>query len=105
MTAYVVVNITEVKDQDLYARYRGEVSDGIAEAGGRYLIRGGQVEVLEGDWRPGRFVVVAFETGDAARAWWGGDAYAALRAMRQAATRSEMILVEGVPDEAGGSRS
>ena len=97
MPAFIVVNIAEVKDAEAYARYRQAVSDGIARAGGKYLVRGGALEVLEGAWRPGRFVVVEFETAGAAREWWNGPDYAPLRKLRQQSTRSEMILVEGTP--------
>src|SRR5687767_158920 len=100
MAAYLLIDIAHVHDPDRYADYRARVSEGLEAAGGRYLIRGGAVEVLEGDWHPGRVVVVRFDSAEAARRWWSSDDYAALRDLRQAVTTTHMVLVEGVPDGA-----
>ena len=99
MSAYLIVNVAEVTDVAMYARYREQVSEEVRRAGGRYLARGGEVSVLEGDWRPNRLIVVEFESAEAARAWWSSPEYAALRDLRQAATHSEMVVVEGVKSE------
>jgi uncharacterized protein (DUF1330 family) len=99
MTAYLIVNIAEVTDAAAYARYREQVSEGLRRAGGRYLVRGGESSVLEGEWRPNRLVVVEFPTADTARAWWSSADYAALKELRQASTRSQMVLVEGISKE------
>ncbi|HYE87067.1 MAG TPA: DUF1330 domain-containing protein [Vicinamibacterales bacterium] len=99
MAAYLLIDIASVHDPVAYADYRARVSAGLAAAGGRYIVRGGPVEVLEGTWQPGRVVVVRFESADAARRWWSSDAYAALRDLRQASTTTHMVLVEGVADE------
>lgn len=96
MTAYVVINVAEVKDASVYAQYRAVVSATIARAGGRYLVRGGEVDVLEGEWRPNRFVMVEFPNAEAARSWWRSEAYASLRDQRQLSTRTDMILVQGL---------
>lgn len=101
MAAYLIINVAHVHDPDAYAKYRAGVSEELRLAGGEYVIRGGDVEVLEGDWRPGRVVVVRFENADAARRWWSSDGYADLRAQRQASTTTHMVLVEGVRDAAG----
>ena len=97
--AYLLIDIADVHDPVAYADYRSRVSAGLLAAGGRYLVRGGPVEVLEGAWRPGRVVVVRFDSADAARRWWASDAYAALRDLRQASTTTHMVLVEGASDE------
>ena len=98
MAAYLVVDITSIHDDATYGRYRSQVSPQLEAAGGRYLIRGGSVEVLEGDWRPGRLVIVRFKSSEAARRWWSSPEYAALKGLRQASTLTNMILVEGVHD-------
>jgi uncharacterized protein (DUF1330 family) len=63
---------------------------------GTYLTRGGGVTVLEGRWQPERIVVVRFDSPARAMQWWASDHYRAARTMRQAATETDMIVVEGV---------
>lgn len=100
MAAYLIVNITAVHDPAAYADYRARVSAGLTAAGGRYLARGGAFDVLEGEWTPSRLVVVEFPTASAARQWWHSPAYLELKALRQAATDTQMVLVEGLDHEA-----
>ena len=95
MAAYVVVQI-DVKDAETYARYREMAPPSIAAYGGRYLVRGGAVEVLEGSWMPPRFVVLEFPDAERARAWWASPEYAPAKALRHASADTEMILVEGI---------
>ena len=96
LAAFVIVEINGVCDEATYAWYREEVSANLADAGGQYLVRGGNVEVLEGNWRPGRVVVVRFDSVQAARDWWNSPAYAELKSMRQRSTNTNMIIVEGL---------
>jgi uncharacterized protein (DUF1330 family) len=96
MAAYLIVDVSAISDPQTYARYRALVSQGLIDAGGAYLVRGGDVQALEGTWRPNRIVVVRFENVDAARAWWSSPAYDALKRMRQASTSTNMILVKGL---------
>ena len=95
MAAYVVVQI-DVRDPDTYEEYKTLAPPSIAAHGGRYLVRGGAVEVLEGTWSPGRFVVLEFPSAERARAWWNSAGYAPARALRQASAATEMILIEGI---------
>ena len=60
---------------------------------GRYVIRGGQCETLEGDWTPGRFVMLEFPSRERAREWWESPEYAPAKAIRQAISTTDMILV------------
>lgn len=96
MAAYLVVDIARVLDEHAYARYKNQVSPGLLAAGGRYLARGGPIDVLEGDWRPSRLVLVRFDSAAAARNWWSSPEYAALKELRQASTDTRMVLVDGV---------
>jgi uncharacterized protein (DUF1330 family) len=95
MPAYVVVEIA-VHDAQTYERYKQLAPPAIAAYGGRYLVRGGAMEVLEGSWSPPRFVILEFPTAERARAWWNSPEYAEAKAMRQASTHSKMLLVEGL---------
>ena len=95
MAAYLIVDIT-VLDEQRYADYRARVTDSIRQYGGEYLVRGGKLERLEGDWQPSRLVVVKFQSIDAAKKWWSSEDYAELKALRQATTNTKMIVVEGI---------
>ena len=94
MSAYVLVQV-DVHDPEGYERYRGVVQPSISAYGGRFIVRGGPVETLEGTWRPPRLVILEFPDAERARAWWASPEYAAPKALRLATARSEMILVEG----------
>lgn len=98
MPAYVIVEI-RVKDPVRYEEYRRAAGPTLLEFGGRFIVRGGPVERLEGTREPGRIVVLEFPSADAARAWWASDSYAGPRALRQETATTEMILVEGVPPD------
>jgi len=95
MAAYIVVNV-EVHDAERYEDYRRLVLPTLGQYGGRFLVRGGQVEVLEGSWTPKRFVIVESPSMKIAREWWQSEAYAKPKALRQATSHTEMVLVEGI---------
>jgi uncharacterized protein (DUF1330 family) len=102
MPAYVVVQI-DIHDPATYERYKAMAPPSIAAYGGRYVVRGGASEVLEGSWRPPRLVILEFPTMDLARAWWASPEYAPAKAVRQSCTRTEMLLIEGTgPAPAAG---
>jgi uncharacterized protein (DUF1330 family) len=94
MAAYVVVQI-DVDDPVRYAEYKRLAPASIGAYGGRYVVRGGACEVLEGSWRPPRLVVLEFASVEQARAWWASPEYAPAKALRQASARTEMLLIEG----------
>ena len=95
MPAYVLVQI-DVHDPEGYERYRGMVLPSIEAYGGRFIVRGGPVETLEGNWRPPRLVILEFPDAARAKAWWASPEYAEPKALRLATARSEMILATGV---------
>jgi uncharacterized protein (DUF1330 family) len=94
MPAYVVVQI-DVEDPVRYAEYKRMAPPSIAAYGGRYVVRGGASEILEGSWLPPRLVVLEFASAERARAWWASPEYAPAKALRQASARTEMLLIEG----------
>ena len=96
MPAYVVVNI-EVSDRATYERYKQLAAPTVAAYGGRYLVRGGATQKLEGVWAPSRFVILEFPSVEAGRAWWDSPEYQLAKALRQASAATDMVLVEGVP--------
>jgi uncharacterized protein (DUF1330 family) len=95
MSAYLIVDI-EVKDPERYAEYIKVAPDSIAKYGGRYLVRGGKTQVLEGTYQPKRFVILEFESVERAREWWASSEYAEPKKMRQAASVTNMVLAEGL---------
>ena len=95
MPAYVVVEV-EVNDPVRYENYKAMVPPSLETYGGRFLVRGGKVETLEGDWSPKRLVMVEFPSAEQAKAWWASEEYAEAKALRQATARTQMIVVEGV---------
>ena len=96
MSAYVVAEV-EVTDPAVYEEYRKLVPSTIAKYGGKYLVRGGAVDVKEGGWQPKRLVVLEFASMDQARTWYHSPEYAPALALRTKAARSKVLLVEGAP--------
>jgi uncharacterized protein (DUF1330 family) len=95
MAAYVIAEI-QVTDPTGYEEYRGTVGASIEQYGGKFLVRAGKVEVLEGDWQPGRLVVIEFASADRARAWWSSEPYREPKAIRERTATTKLIVVEGV---------
>lgn len=95
MSAYVIVEI-EVTDPETFEEYRKLVPPTIEEFGGRYIVRGGATDTLEGGWQPKRLVVLEFEDAERARAWHASERYAPARAMREASANSRMVVVDGI---------
>lgn len=94
MSAYVVVSI-EVHDPERYAEYIERAPATVANHGGRYLVRAGRSEALEGEWELNRFVVLEFPTYEAAKGWYESEDYAPVMAIRHATATSRMVLYEG----------
>ena len=96
MPAYVIASVTEVWDEDKLVEYRKRNTDAVAKHGGRFVVRGGRQEILEGDYAPLRVVVIEFPDLDAARGWYESDDYAPLRELRRSASETDICVVEGV---------
>jgi uncharacterized protein (DUF1330 family) len=95
MAAYLVADI-EVTDAEAYQEYRRTVGASIAAFGGRFLARGGAVDVLEGDWSPKRLVIVEFASMERLREWYDSPEYAPALALRKRASISRLVMTEGV---------
>ena len=95
MPAYVVVDI-QVNDPVGYDEYKKLAPPSIAAYGGEYLARGGQTEVLEGDWSPSRLVILQFDSFEQAKKWLNSSEYSAARAMRHKTTTTNMVVIEGI---------
>lgn len=95
MAAYAIVN-NEIKDEATYSEFREKVAAVVEAAGGRYLVRGGANEVIEGDWVPDRLVVIEFADAAAARAFFDSADFAALKEIRARSADANVVIVEGV---------
>ena len=94
MPGYVIADVT-VTDPETYAGYRALTPGTIAAFGGRFLVRGGEHEVLAGTWVPGRLVLLEFDGPARAAAWYDSPAYVEARAIRQRASTGTVVLLEG----------
>jgi uncharacterized protein (DUF1330 family) len=94
MAAYFIINIS-VKDTAGFEAYRQAVPATIAQYGGRYLVRGGKHETLEGTWQPTRLVVLEFPSVEAARRWYASEEYQRIKPLRLQHAAGDMVLVEG----------
>ena len=95
MPAYFIVD-NEVTDPAAFEDYRRQVPATVAQYGGRFLVRGGQIQTLEGDWKPKRVVLTEFPSLEQARRWYDSPEYRALKALRSRCARGSVVLVEGV---------
>jgi len=95
VAAYVIVDI-EVTNPEAYEEYRKQVPALVAKYGGKYLVRGGEMEKVEGDWSPIRLVVLEFESMERVKEFYYSDDYQPLKKIRLAATISNMVMVDGV---------
>ena len=95
MPAYVIVEI-EVTDPVGYEEYKKQAAATIEQYGGKYIVRGGACEALEGDWEPKRIVVLQFDNMGRAKAWLNSPEYIAPRKQRHRTAKTRMILVEGL---------
>ncbi len=95
MSAYILGQI-DVTDVEVFKRYSEQVPATIQQYGGRYLVRGGEVEKLEGEFLGRRLVVIEFESSEAARRWYSSVEYVPLIKLRQSASVGDLLLVDGV---------
>ena len=95
MPAYVIVE-TDVTDPEQYEKYKAASPGAVAAGGGSFLVRGGELTVLEGDWQPSRLVVLQFENLAAAKRWYESEAYQEARQLREGAAHLRVVAVQGV---------
>jgi uncharacterized protein (DUF1330 family) len=95
MAAYYIVEV-DVHDPAGFEEYRQKVPATIERYGGRYLVRGGPHQTIEGDWRPKRIVVVEFPSTLQAKRWYESEEYKPLKALRLRTATGHIVLVEGV---------
>ncbi|MEQ9198602.1 MAG: DUF1330 domain-containing protein [Rhodospirillales bacterium] len=97
MTAYVIAQI-DVQDADAYETYKSLAPAAIAAHGGKYIARGGALEILEGENDLPRTVILEFPDMATARTWYNSPEYSAAKAAREGAARTRFLLVDGVQE-------
>jgi len=95
MAAYVIVE-TDVTDPEQYEQYKAASPAAVAAGGGRVLVRGGELVVLEGDWQPRRLVMLEFKDLETARRWYESEAYQEAKKLREGAASFRAIAVRGI---------
>jgi uncharacterized protein (DUF1330 family) len=95
MPAYVIGDVRAAWDAEALGEYRRRNTDAVARHGGRFIVRGGEIELLEGEWDTRRIIVIEFPDMAAARGWYESEDYAPLRTLRQSASDTNIIVVEG----------
>ena len=94
MAAYVIGDI-DVTDPAAFREYRNRVGATVEQYGGRFVVRGGRVNPKEGDWQPHLLVMLEFPTLEQAERWYNSSEYKPLIAMREKASRTQLIVAEG----------
>lgn len=94
MAAYILVDVSIHNPED-YEAYKKLTPPTLEKYGGKFLVRGGPTEILEGNWKPGRMVVLEFPTTELAKKWWASPEYTPAKEIRQRAATTNMILIEG----------
>jgi uncharacterized protein (DUF1330 family) len=95
MPAYIIVEV-HIHNEVEYEDYKKLTPASLLPFRGRFIVRGGETESLEGTWQPKRIVVLEFPTKEAAKDWWASNEYAPAKALRQRTATTNMILVQGV---------
>jgi uncharacterized protein (DUF1330 family) len=95
MPAYLIVE-TDITDPEQYEQYKAASPGAVAAGGGRFLVRGGELAVLEGDWSPTRLVVLEFEDLEAVKRFYASPEYQEAIKLREGAANLKMVAVEGI---------
>ena len=95
MPAYVIIE-TDIHDPEQYERYKEASPAAVAAGGGRFVARGGELAVFEGEWQPARLVILEFPDLETARRWYASETYQEAKKLRDGAAQLNMVAVEGL---------
>jgi uncharacterized protein (DUF1330 family) len=95
MSAYIIAQVT-ITDPQGFEEYRNMVPPTIAKYGGKFVVRGGKVDTLEGKWDNRRLVIIEFDNAERAKQWWASEDYREAKQLRQRTAETDLIVVEGV---------
>jgi len=102
MSAYMIANV-DIKDSEKIKEYLKLTPSLVRKFGGKFLVRGGDFWVAEGNWKPKRLVILEFDSFARAKEFWYSEEYAPVKALRQEAAESEVVFVEGLPEDLAAS--
>ena len=94
MSAYLILDV-EIHDPERYADYMKLAKPLVEKFGGMYHVRGGPFEIMDGDWKPTRLVVIEYPDMETAKTMYNGDEYAPIKAIRQSCSSGHTVIVEG----------
>jgi uncharacterized protein (DUF1330 family) len=97
MATYVIFDV-EIRDPEQYQEFMRRVKPALDEAGARYLARGGEHTVYEGDWLPRRIVILEFPTFEGWEAFYRGPVYQGLKSIRDACSEARLVAVHGLAE-------
>ncbi|HXH08687.1 MAG TPA: DUF1330 domain-containing protein [Alphaproteobacteria bacterium] len=95
MAGYVIAEV-DITDPQGFEQYRNMVPATIEAYGGRFVVRGGKTETLEGQWQPKRLVIIQFDSVERAKQWWASEEYRDAKALRQRTAITNLVIAEGV---------
>jgi uncharacterized protein (DUF1330 family) len=95
MSAYVITEI-EITDASLYGQFLERVTSTVEAHGGKFIVRGGETEIILGDWTPKRIAMLEFDTHQQVHAWLDSPEYMALDDIRSRSSNINMVVVEGL---------
>ena len=95
MPAYLIANV-DIKDAEKFKDYMKATPPIIKQFGGKFLVRGGEFEICEGDWNPKRLVLVEFESMEKAKQFYNSPAYEAIKELRHSSAYTEWVFVDGL---------
>ncbi len=95
MSVYVIADV-EITDASLYGQFLEQVGPTIDSYGGRFVARGGEIEVIKGDWTPKRIAIMEFDTAEQVKEWLGSPEFTALNEIRTKSSNINMVVVEGL---------
>ena len=95
MAAYVIFDV-EIRDPERYQDFMSQVKPALADAGARYLARGGALKIYEGDWSPRRIVILEFPSVAAWEAFYLGPVYQGLKVIRDQCSSARLVSVQGI---------
>ena len=107
MTVYIIANVT-VHDPEPYKGYSALVPETLSKYGGWYVGRAGgpgDADIIEGDFQPARFVILAFDSKDAALRWYNSEEYQAAAEVRRKYSDADIFIIDEVPADAGSTRA